>query len=83
MGGGGPEQIDAPVWFTEMLKKRTPLADVMRALRDRVLAGKVDLHTAKVLVNTAGRVDGGREAVKTLLTQELVSGLMKRGPNAR
>lgn len=83
MGGGGPEDIDAPIWFREMLEKRTPLEEIMRALRDRVLSGKVDLHTAKALVNSAGRHPEGREAVKKLFTQEMVSELYKRGRNAR
>ncbi|MGC2111834.1 MAG: hypothetical protein WA655_20120 [Candidatus Korobacteraceae bacterium] len=55
----------------------------MRTLRDRVLSGKVDLHTAKAIVNSAGRHPEGREAVKKLFTQEMVSELYKRGRNAR
>jgi hypothetical protein len=83
LGGGGFEILEPPDWFREMLKEGKTLTEIAEALEQRVLRGRVDLHVAKLIVNSIGRSPGGGTIVKRFLTQDLVFKLMRRASNGR
>jgi hypothetical protein len=73
-GVARPQRIELPDWFRSLARRRAAPDEVIGTLRER-LSEIPDLRQAQVLLNEVGRLDGAGEAIKQVLTQDVVSRL--------